>query len=982
MADFENNHHLSAADVSHLTKNLTVELNRCCSHAVDVSYCFCLFYGLFPGIGILYTSLVVRNIVVNIDFLVHIIHLTFCQYERNRIYCDYSVLKQSEIAYVLASPVRPSVYNYVSEQCCTYVAKCHIESTWVSFVPDPGVFDAFPRVEYDDLFLAIFPPRTPADIGIRNMRLVDILDAYIEVRREADFWNMLLHLRGKSYIFVANICLYEFMSDCGWWDVLESSGACFLPEYELRNCMKNYSDLCKKKEFTENRRIVSVFIENHNLFGSLQPPVEGWDPVTQTQALAGSTPRVHGMIGTPWQGVDFFRSIARAKLSVPKHHENDVNYYELKDFIANADWERSGASSIGRVKWSYKDEKDPAYNRSGTFKARKNFVLDLFTVEEVASMCLDAYEHVDNVAIIKSELAKIRIAVASPIQLYLLECWLLSFAGSFYLNWEGSTLEEGPAEELLRNYTQWRSVLAGKFVLPFDYSEFDHQIRLDEVTEILKICHMWSQHTLIPYGQHGAQKAELIILRSIMNARLHDPPSHGHNVYPVCNGLLSGTRSTSIVGNAFNLIMWGMVEWFLSEHLKTRIDIDKEIRGDDLRLTHSNQFMLILIYYIYRALGAEANPSKFGLCRARGDFLRLDCTADDGMIGLPARVTPSAMQRKPWKAAAWLGEGRLTNTVENSANIVRRLPNYREWGYFNVLRRVLCRNWSRVSRIDIRYCAVPRLCGGLGLLPWNGQYMLGQSQVSFGPHMLEDLTIDLQVEVKTNYRVDKMNNIAAKYDIRLTDGEQKEFLRRTMLSKIANDDIPDLSAPVRYVYRQQLLRVTFRPTHIVREEMFEAEGIFCHFRPFLEGLKPAPNFYEQLDLFIGLDNSHPFGEYRNFSQEIRERLDIGRLKKQKVRDSLRPIPWVIDACRKLENRMQMKRHVALDWVTEGITLDEPYRLHSGLIARASAIVAKIVAKCEEYIKTPDFFSVLWYRASGFCIDAITKSEAYRVLFAY
>lgn len=74
-------------------------------------------------------------------------------------------------------------------------------------------------------------------------------------------------------------------------------------------------------------------------------------------------------------------------------------------------------------------------------------------------------------------------------------------------------------------------------------------------------------------------------------------------------------------------------------------------------------------------MGIKTNPSKFGLCYHRGDFLRLDCDHQMGMVGILAITTPSITQRKPLKSTQWTGEGRLTAVSHNMYNIVRRVEN-------------------------------------------------------------------------------------------------------------------------------------------------------------------------------------------------------------------------------------------------------------------------------------------------------------------
>lgn len=110
-------------------------------------------------------------------------------------------------------------------------------------------------------------------------------------------------------------------------------------------------------------------------------------------------------------------------------------------------------------------------------------------------------------------------------------------------------------------------------------------------------------------------------MRSVDEATLSDPPGYNTRIYQVLNGLLSGMRGTSNIGNCFNLTIYEAVIFILATIMTIdNYHIGAEIRSDDLRITTKNQFLLILIYYIYKAVGIKAKPSKFGLCYKRGVF--------------------------------------------------------------------------------------------------------------------------------------------------------------------------------------------------------------------------------------------------------------------------------------------------------------------------------------------------------------------------
>lgn len=174
-----------------------------------------------------------------------------------------------------------------------------------------------------------------------------------------------------------------------------------------------------------------------------------------------------------------------ANIRAKRYEPSDLRPSEYIDetflsFIRAGRWERAGSSSIGRVEISFVTDGKLARKR---FKSRKNFLLDLYTAESLYNRCLAMTEQA-NTALIKSELGKIRIAVASPVEHYLMYSWLLSKTGSFYTARWGNTLEETPVQEGARMWRISRMLRRGLYALPFDYAKFDHQPTSDEIRAI------------------------------------------------------------------------------------------------------------------------------------------------------------------------------------------------------------------------------------------------------------------------------------------------------------------------------------------------------------------------------------------------------------------------------------------------------------------------------------------------------------------
>lgn len=119
----------------------------------------------------------------------------------------------------------------------------------------------------------------------------------------------------------------------------------------------------------------------------------------------------------------------------------------LAVWLETGDWERSGSASFGRV--CYEVSTSDGIKR-GHFKARKNLIMDTTEFNDLYNR-VSTYALQENRALIKSELGKIRIAVASPLETYLQMSWMYALGGSFYFSWPGNTLEEQLAREAARN---------------------------------------------------------------------------------------------------------------------------------------------------------------------------------------------------------------------------------------------------------------------------------------------------------------------------------------------------------------------------------------------------------------------------------------------------------------------------------------------------------------------------------------------------
>lgn len=159
----------------------------------------------------------------------------------------------------------------------------------------------------------------------------------------------------------------------------------------------------------------------------------------------------------------------------------------------------------------------------------------------------------ENVALIKTELSKIRIAVSSPIEVYLPQAWLVS--GHAYSSWPCNTREEPQWKELARQETMWERLHERECSLPYDFASFDHQPTTAEVMAFQQATNGCARRLIQSHQQSDIEDLTANLLTGFQQATLTSPPGLGaQHTFRVTGGLMPGLRSTSCVGSGWNAI--------------------------------------------------------------------------------------------------------------------------------------------------------------------------------------------------------------------------------------------------------------------------------------------------------------------------------------------------------------------------------------------------------------------------------------------
>ncbi|KAG0443874.1 hypothetical protein HPB47_014435 [Ixodes persulcatus] len=194
--------------------------------------------------------------------------------------------------------------------------------------------------EDDELARRLYPPRTKANLAIRNSRFADLLtlphsDGVLRLRLTA--------LLGFDYITAANVLTASFLfEEMDWWGFWAACGAFSRDAEHFRVVTREGSDVVKKYRTSIPPDLRVVLYENSSLYGALFPPVPGWDPVAQAAALAAGGKIDHGVPGLP--GWD--REAVLARIDALRHYgrTHPSTTLTLRDWLEQGDWERSGCA--------------------------------------------------------------------------------------------------------------------------------------------------------------------------------------------------------------------------------------------------------------------------------------------------------------------------------------------------------------------------------------------------------------------------------------------------------------------------------------------------------------------------------------------------------------------------------------------------------------------------------------------------------------
>jgi hypothetical protein len=625
----------------------------------------------------------------------------------------------------------------------------------------------------DELALRVWPVRSLSDLGIRRTRLGETWAASLRIEGRVPAAEAAL-LPGFDLIAAVNLLNARILLGAEWWETWRRLGA-------FDGDLEHYIAVAKHVNNALKRADAPgldprLYCEAAGLTGYRQEPFEGFDRVEETKRLAHGGQDEHGLPGT--EALDAFRRVAESVLVVPV---TEVEFKTFEQFVEEGSWLTPGSSSLG-VKLDWTADGEPGK----PFKVRKNLIPFVYDPVELAAEAR-AWRGQVNTTVVKSELGKLRIAVAGDTLTYLQMSYVMYLLNGAYLAWPSSTIEEDVAQQEQRLAGMIRA-LAKAWGLPFDYAEFDHQPTLAELLVILEIL-LALARVNVPEGRRGEVEQIFENIKAGMAAaKVRVRTDKGEwEEFEVTGGVMSGLRFTTMFGNAWNTVMLAWACHCL-QALGLPAPLRVDLRGDDSAIVSARYAELLVYRWCLAAVGAVGNESKFGLLYQGSEFLRV-MLRQEGAAGYVLRALPGIQQRKPWSAQPWDPVGVLKAVREALGTLARRgVCLNRVRAFWDTVATA----WCTRKHVDRRWLQLPASWGGFGVEAWRGIWR-STGHVEKPNKGLGVPKIAPWALTRVKQRFDRVAE--------LTPEQVHALAEMQAVESMATDDVPAVSAALHKSYR-------------------------------------------------------------------------------------------------------------------------------------------------------------------------------------
>jgi len=807
----------------------------------------------------------------------------------------------------------------------------------------------------DALWQAVYPFRVKGEAALRKEYLPDFRTIFYSRSELRSALAQLSKCRG--YIFVINMLFAEFLFQARFqWSYLAWCG-----EHGALEGISSHQAFSKQVTLAIKAAGTPpgyhLLLEASGMAGYRLLPDPDFDIITATRNSATG-------LGISHETTDGLASIY-GWLNSPNvlYVERKGTYLTFSEFIADFHlWSTAGSSSFGRL--TFKEG-----TATKTVKARK-LMLMYISQPEVLEQLAKRIAPSEAVSLVKSELAKIRIAVASDLGFYLVWSYLHHLYGNIYTSWPGVTLNETPAQEAQRMYNTVQQC-KGNYGYPADFEKFDSQPLTSEIRYI--------GNTLLRIAATAGPIDPAVSIQSqygLEHSYLSTPKvaAGGHlrqERFRVKDYLPSGIAITSAIGNAFNCkascSMLGLVYGWTRRHPNLWLT-DLALRGDDSSFICRNEAYCLLLALAAKVLGYVHAEGKVAITAEATELLRV-AFSPAGCRGYPMRIIPSLTQRKPWSNEPWGPEDRIVSQWATCSALERRgLAGLELWSRLTLV-------WARVRQLPTSYLSSSRMLGGLGLGPPGN---LAQHSVSLIP----DLSTPLAVTETSTWAI---AYTTAKYTV---DGivpppnVVRQFALEDATALLTTVDIPEAARANQQAYKEHLtrLRSVVAAYPQVRAPLTFG-GISQYTVIAVTELMSGIVGYEGPD-FSSFSDPLPINRFGSHSVELVRTLAVRRLHSAGVQ-GIEINPVLAGSAADLARRWRCASSIATDWLLGQAPSNCYYCVHptAQYVAERYCIYFTESAFCYDELLRLGF--AVWWQKLGWLVGGlIYRSKWHQLLYRW
>ena len=777
----------------------------------------------------------------------------------------------------------------------------------------------------DKVFEEVWPARTKVDLSIRRTRSTDIwfhlnrTNTLVEVQKDVECLS-----EGFDYISVCNLMWARILFGSEWWTNLSNLEAFQGGLDYYVTVTKWLSDQIKVKSVNIGKDWVN-YIECASLAGYRNLPFPGFDYFEKAQEYAT------GGMDHPLPLGLTFENVARDVLTTTPDY---VQYVSLEDFILHEEWATSGSSSVGKL--FILDDEDKEIK----IKARKNFVSDVVDRQELLDLTLLNMDKQVNKTLVKSELGKVRLAVAADIEGYLSMSWLSYLLNGAYKKWKGSTIEETVLQQNARMLNMLK-LCKDHYGLPFDYAGFEHQPTTQELQIIVRILGEIAVLN-VPVSERPKFWSYLDrIILSFDHDTLISKFGDTSKTFKVTGGLMSGMRLTSVIGNAWNTIMTECVFKLLEKSGVDTSNIVDYIRGDDSAIFFDSVPKAQLFELGYRRIGVLGGVGKFSIKRHQMEFLRV--WYSKRCFGYPARALPGIVQRKPWSNAPWEEEMVLKSLKEVTVTLTRRgVDSEAVW-------KSLKTKWCILHRLPVASVMVPRSLGGFGIDTWDHKTFLTNKvpRIDKPPFTIMN---------QNDFRYHKVCALADELGLTLDENDLREIAIDQLSQVIASDDIPSVGKMFRTKWKQaiKLVKISSYTKPLAEYPKFISMA--------LPPLDLNEDSLSRATLYLN-DRCGTYGKYKTNVSKLQLVKPFLKYTKESLRKYIRRTdPYLANAIAK------EKGHIGevLDWLS-GNVFSPTYKIHPSVSYLVPLYTACVLSQTRKWQNQSNIIASTISRAVEDCL---------------